>query len=917
MKICKRKFLLLLFIAFIIPAAGQTVGNLRLEKDYRGNLDDILDRIGKDMNIRFVFDRSYISRYKTSVNTVQEKTINGMLKMFTHAWEMVWLISDQGYIYIAKDKDQLDRLMDVKKVEKEVTKIEKQRSRERLNPVKRDFSLTGEVFDLSNGERIPYATVYIAGTTKGVSTDPNGRFTLEKVPCDTSTIVFSYLGYRTRHIELTPSEENLPLFIEMEPQTQDIAAVFIVGRKDDKALQQFTAEHKMKISPIALKVLPNVGEKDIMRGFQLMPGVSASNESSSGMYVRGGTPDQNLILYDGFTVYYVDHLHGFYSAFNSNAIKDVQLYKGGFESKYGGRLSSVTEITAKDGNSRKATAGGEVSLLSTNVYAEVPVGDKLTSLFAFRRSYQGYLYNKLSGQTDGDDSQFVPQAGMPGMKMAEKSSYFYDFNGKITYNPTKRDILSLSIFNGTDFLDNTPKFKFPGNMQGPPGGGGGEIKMDNSDFAEYGNIGGSFRWARKNSGKLTSNYLLSYSNFYSTRDQTRSINVTRDGESESMKSGILEDNDLKDISLKSDWKYSLNEKNLIEGGAFGTYYDIKYSYSQNDTSVIVSKGGQAFLGGVYIQDKIKLAENRLTLTPGLRFSYYTPSGKIYTEPRLSFSYLINKRLTVNGAAGLFYQYANRVVREDVMSGNAYFWILSDNKDIPVSSSAHINAGINYDLENYIFSVEGYYKRNRNISEYTLRFQRAMQPGSEANVTEQFYTGDGYSTGLEFLAQKKSGNFNGWISYTLAQVKNRFPDQSSKYFYASQDATHELKCVGILKLGNVDLSATWIYSSGRPYTAPMGAYSITQADGLKDVFYAVSDKNTFRLPDYHRLDMAATYRFNIFGTTGRQNAVSVSLFNAYNRKNVSAKQFQLAGETILESNINYLTITPNVSLIFKF
>lgn len=186
--------------------------------------------------------------------------------------------------------------------------------------------------------------------------------------------------------------------MEIEPQPQDIAAVFIVGRKADKALQAHTQEHKMKMAPEALKLLPNLGEKDILRGFQLMSGVSASNESSSGMYVRGGTPDQNLILYDGFTIYYVDHMHGFYSAFNSNAIKDVQLYNGGYEAKYGGRLSSVTEITAKDGNRNKFTVGGEVSLLSMNAYAEIPVSEKLIAMLAFRRSYQGYLWEHISGQ---------------------------------------------------------------------------------------------------------------------------------------------------------------------------------------------------------------------------------------------------------------------------------------------------------------------------------------------------------------------------------------------------------------------------------------------------------------------------------------------------------------------------------------
>lgn len=919
MRFIKQYFLLLALCFVTGTTSAQNVGNLRIAKDYRGYLDEILTRIGSDLNVRFVYDTSHIHLYKTSVNPVEEKTIYGMLRMFEKSWSMSCLINEDGFIYIGKDKNHLDSLIRSKSIEKEIITKTTQKNKERLKPVKRNFTLTGDVLDINTRERIPYASVHISGTVHGVTTDPNGHFILEKVPSDTSSIVFTYLGYRTLILGLEPSAANKALQIELEPQTQDIAAVFIVGRKDDKALQQFTAEHKMKMSPLALKVLPNVGEKDIMRGFQLMPGVSASNENSSGMYVRGGTPDQNLIIYDGFTVYYVDHLHGFYSAFNSNAVKDVQLYKGGFESKYGGRLSSVTEITAKDGNAKKMTFGGEVSLLSANVFAEIPKGDKVTSLFAFRRSYQGYLYNKISGQyNQSDDDNSVSSSNPMGNVIPQ--SYFYDLNGKITYTPNKKDIISLSIFNGTDYIDNTPQFKFPKNMPAPPGGGMGgndSVSFDNSDYLKSGNIGSSLRLTRKYNDKITANYLVSFSNFYSTRDQTRSLTVKTDGVKSTVKSGILEENNLIDISFKNDWKNSINDKNILEYGAFGTYYNIKYSYAQSDTAKILDMGNSAVLGGFYFQDRITLLNSKFIITPGIRANYFSLSNKLYLEPRVGLSYVLSKKITLNAATGIYYQYANRVVREDVMSGNTDFWILSDNKNIPVSNSKHINLGINYDLPDYLFSVEGYYKKNSDISEYTLRFKRSLFSNSEAQVTEQFFTGNGYSTGLEFLAQKKSGNFSGWISYTIAEVKNRFPEQSSKYFYAYQDVSHELKSVAIYKYGNFDFSATWIFSTGRPYTAPLGAYTVTQGDGVKETFYAVSDKNTFRLPDYHRLDLAASYRFNIFGSIGKTNSVSVSLFNAYNRKNVSSKQFQLVNNTILESNINYLSITPNVSLTFKF
>ena len=586
-----KKFVpILLYLLLPALAGAQTVENFRLPKNYIGRLDEILTEMGEDLNIRFVYDPATLQKYNTSLMTDNEKTVAGVLKMFTTAWDMVTLVGKDGFIYIARDKEQLNQLLQ----HKEVVKEEKQQSRKTLKPIKRNFLLSGEIADSDNGERIPFATIMVEGTTKGVTSDQNGHFALEKVPADTAVIVISYLGYHTKKIELTPQKENPSLFVEMKLQSVGITEVFVNGRKDDKALQQSTIEQKIKMSPIALKILPNIGEKDIMRGFQLMPGVSASNEGSAGMYVRGGTPDQNLILYDGFTVYNVDHLYGFYSAFNSNAIKDVQLHKGGFDSKFGGRLSSVTEITGKDGNSKKVSAGAEVSLLSTNAYVEIPKGDKFTSLFAFRRSYQGYLYDKitsLSKASSGSSNSFVMGRGN-----SDNSSYFYDLNGKITYKASDKDVFSLSIFNGTDYLDNTPHFGLRGGGGAPPGGGslgGGSISMSNTDYTRYGNVGASFKWTRKISETLTSTSLISISDYYSTRDERRSITVDLNGVSTIMKSGILENNNLIDLSLKNDWKYIYDDKNIFEYGAFGTYYAIDYTYQQNDTLTILNKNIKA------------------------------------------------------------------------------------------------------------------------------------------------------------------------------------------------------------------------------------------------------------------------------------------------------------------------------------
>ncbi|MBQ2912514.1 MAG: TonB-dependent receptor [Bacteroidales bacterium] len=937
----KKSFIRLCFVflicLFVLPVHGQTVQGLRLKRDYLyDNLDKVMDAIGADLNLRFVYDREHLHRYKTSfkpkMSKNEEQTVGAVLKTLEDAWDMVVLVSNDGYIYIARSAEHLEQLQQQNKDANVQKVVAMREERTASGPCKKNFTLTGIVSDISTSERIPYATVSVKGTETYTITDADGRYTLNRVLADTCTVVVDYLGYLSKEVALVPTEENNPVNIGIEQQPQEIAEVFIVGRKEDKALRSFTQEHKIKMAPEALKLLPNIGEKDILRGFQLMPGVSASNESSSGMFVRGGTPDQNLILYDGFTIYYVDHMHGFYSAFNSNAIKDVQLYKGGFEAKYGGRLSSVTEITAKDGNRNNFTVGGEVSLLSMNAYAEIPMGDKVTSIFAFRRSYQGYLWDHISGQNSV--SKNLTAVKVPKRFGGDNPAYFYDINAKVTYRPSDNDMFSVSIFNGADHNDNTPRFGFgkgrgPG---GPPGGFGGfggsfddiEVSMDNSDYETYGNFGTSLRWGKKVNERLNMNALVSFSNFYATRDQMRTVTVKEDGVTETTSSGTLEKNDLYDISFKNDWRYQVNDNNVLEAGLFGTMYDISYRYTQNGDEELLNKQNDAFLAGVYVQDRIKMAENKVVITPGVRVNFYTADSKVYIEPRLNGSYTISPALTLNAATGLYYQYANRIVREDIMSGNTDFWILSDSKEIPVSSALHLNVGLNYDLPDYIFSVEGYYKKYSDISEYTLRYRQGSGsmgpgPGGESNtkVSENFYVGEGYATGVEFLAQKKAGKFSGWVSYTLGQVKYRYPEQSHNYYPASHDVTHEVKAVGIYKFGNFDFSATWICSTGRPYTAPIGGYQITSPGGAQDTYYAISEKYTYRLPAYHRLDLSGSWRFNIFGSKGRPNAIGVSLFNAYNRRNISAKQFQIVDGKILESNINYLSITPNMWLNLKF
>ncbi len=780
-----------------------------------------------------------------------------------------------------------------------------------------NYTLTGIVKDKATGEALPFSTIQIKGIKNGSLSNADGYFTLLKVPTDTSVLTVQYVGYEKTEIFLTPQTPKKNFLIELNPSAQSFKAVNVVGIREDVVLVNKTDVSTIKMTPKKLEQLPNLGERDVMRSFQLMPGVSASNESSSGLYVRGGTPDQNLVLYDGFTVYQVDHLYGFFSAFNSNALKDVQLYKGGFESKFGGRLSSVTEITSKDGNQKKINAGADVSLLSMNVFAEIPIGNKFSSVVAFRRSYKGPIYDEIFKTFNkNSNSTSSGQGGGGGRRSSQNttvSSYFYDLNGKFTYRPNSRDIISLSIFNGTDKLDNSSSSS-PTSF----GSSTSTFSFSSTDLTKYGNVGSSLKWSRKWSDKFYGNTILSYSNYYSDRDRSQQRTLTNTlGETTTTKSGVLENNNLKDYSIKSDYQWDIFKFSQLQFGGFGTYYDIKYTYAQNDTSTILDRTNKAYLVGGYIQSKTKLFGDKVQFLPGIRASYFETTKQYYYEPRASVSISVTKRLTLKGATGKYYQFANRVTREDILTGSKDFWLLSDGASVPVSSSIHYIAGLSYETNNYLFSAEGYYKQLSDLTEYSLRFN--PRP-SGITYNENFYHGYGFSKGIEFLAQKKSGNLNGWVSYTLGQARNHFDVYSDGYYPANQDVTHEFKIVLLYKYKRFDFSATWIYATGRPYTAPSGAYSIALLDGSTKDYFTVTTKNGLRLPEYHRCDISVNYKL-LRGEKGDKKRreigyIGFSIFNLYNRTNVWYKTYTIQSGSILETNVNYLGITPNLTLSLK-
>jgi hypothetical protein len=888
-----------------------------VNKLYTCPLDQMLDTIGMDYHLRIVFERDSLHKFDVVEHFFNDRLNDVFDKICSDNNLHYWIESD-GTIYILQNTDDLEKLKKLNAISqagKEIPKIPVVEA-PKAPPSHFLFAINGRVTDLNTGESLPSATVKIRHTNLSATTNNDGSFTIFDIPSDTCVVEISYSGYQPDYIRLSPKIINNPIVIGMYKALNTLNEVTIQGKKSGVMNTDTKKVGVLQLSPANLDKLPNIGEKDVMRAFQLMPGVGATNESSSGAYVRGGTPDQNLVVFDGFTIYQVDHLYGFFSAFNANAVKDIKLYKGGFSSQFGGRLSSVTEITGKDGNKNETNFGVDLSLLSINAFAEMPVTDKSSLILAFRRSYQGPFYNKIFSQFNTSaavgGAGGGPGGGPPGGGFSEQTtpaSHFYDADIRYTYHINKANVLAWSFYSGSDLTDNSRQLNLPSFISSSTG------SINITDYTKYGNLGSSLRWFSQLNQKLQSNTYITYSSYFNDRNRSTSGTTTdSDGNQTAFENGTVETNNLKDIGIKSEWEWQLNNKLKFLYGGFGSRQHINYDYVQNDTSKLIDQHNTAFLGGGYAELEID-PNAKLHLQPGARVTWFQPTGKLYVEPRFSASYTLNDNYTLKAATGQFYQFMNQVTREDVQDGNRNFWVLSNNNNIPVGMSRHIMGGIAYENNRFLVDVEGYYKTLSGLTQYAIR-QTGFAPGQAGEVEEDFYSGTGRAKGIEVLLQKKMGRYTGWVSYTLADAENKFAIYGNNYYPADQDIRHEFKAINMYHYYRWNFSAVFIFSTGHPYTAPLSTYTIATADGNVSTSYNVSGKNAERLPDYHRLDVSATY--DLLKINGDKiGSIGLSIFNVYNHVNIWYREYQLQNNAAITTDVNYLGFTPNITLSLRW
>jgi len=725
--------------------------------------------------------------------------------------------------------------------------------------------LSGLVYDSESGERLPYASVFDTEHNVAAVTNVEGSFSI-RVPVDTSiNLQVRYLGFQPMDTIISANQNDDLLRIGLNQRLLSIETVDISGLRIEMLEAGKEAGHVV-FNPSRFVDLPNYGETDIFRALQLLPGIS-SFENSSQLNVRGSTADQNLVLLDGFTLYNLDHFFGVFSALNPNVIKNIQVYRGGFDSRYGERVSAIVDIVGKSGNHTKPAVYGGVNLISGNLTAEIPITKKLTVVAAGRRAYSD-LYSSWLADELLSDKLVQTRLPIPGAQVITPKFYFSDYNLKVSYEMSDQENLSVSAYGSKDNL----------NSSNNRSDDRGEVSVE--DINQWGNYGFGATWNKQwNKQYFTSLQLghSGYFNDYNNNTVTISNSTLPPGDTVAVQNNEITDvtnesNKLTDYFLTFRNELAVAHKQKVEFGLSGRYNRFAYYKDATRAFVYDNLESSAFLVTGFVQDGITIG-NKLAIKPGIRVNYYTNSAQFYIEPRFTGSYLFSKEWTIKFASGRYVQFLNKSGTSQSFGYNRNFWVLADGDVNPVVTSNHFIAGFSFEKNELYFDVEAYYKKVNGLQEYLFDKtpdNRNPSPPDE-NRYSRFISGGGKAMGLDFLAKYEGTHFTTWLAYSLSKSTRRFNEiNNGDEIPGNFDQTHELKWTNLYNLKKWNFSTLAIYNTGKPYI---------ESSVLGDDFTETRVYN--RLPDYFRVDLSLNYNFNIRNVNIKPG---LSLLNAFNTEN---------------------------------
>lgn len=714
-------------------------------------------------------------------------------------------------------------------------------------------SISGFVSDSSNGESLIGANVYLEDMQTGTATNTDGYYVIYPVPAGEHQLVCNYLGYKVFRKTIRLSAGGKLFFnIVLTPQPITSEAVNVIA-------EATTVDRDIKTSQISLSARtlqqgPKLGEADLFRTLQALPGVVAESDFSTGLVVRGGNTDQNLVMLDGITVYNPSHMGGLFSNFLLDAVKDAIFIKGGFPAEYGGRMSSVLNVISREGNRKEFAGSFSVSALSSHLSVEMPVG-KGALLLAGRRTYFDQalkLFNK------------------------EFPYYFYDFQGSFHQDLSPYDRLTISGYFGNDVLD------------------WNKISID----LRWGNRTVAANWQHVFSPRLFSNFMIAGSQF---------VTRVEFGGDE----GIDSNNDILDYTLKGDLTYFFSPQNDIKFGFIVKKLLFDYE-SIYDNQTLLRIRQTPVEGAVYLQNNRQLSD-RWLLNAGLRTSYFSTSKeKVFLEPRLALKYKLGRKEYLNFSTGIYRQFIF-TVQDEYNPNITNDWFAVD-KTVPIGRSIHFIMGYERELWSTTnIQIEAFYKTLDNM--LTYRETRAAVDeslGEDILVGNMFVPTDGYAYGGEIFLHKKFGQLSGWIGYTLSWVRKQL---DADRYYASFDRRHNLNILLNYELGRRwRFGARFNYGSGFPYTRALASYEERDGGVVERRIIYDGKRNRFRYPAYIRWDLGFTKSFRMFGLPSE---FDIQVVNAMNRENVFFYEWNFNENPAERTDVTMLPLVPTLGLKVNF
>ena len=760
------------------------------------------------------------------------------------------------------------------------------------------FTISGYVRDGATGESLPGVAVVHPASSQGTTTNTFGFYSLTLATSpDSVRLLVSALGYEKLRLA-RKAERSFTYDFRLKTSTAELAGVEVVGSKEEK-IAESTRMGTINIPVNQIKLLPALfGETDVLKVLQLLPGVQAGGEGSSGLYVRGGSPDQNLLLLDGTPIYNASHLFGFFSIFNADAIKNVELIKGGFPARYGGRLSSVVDITMKEGNMQKLHGEGAIGLIASRFTLEGPIKkDTASFIFSARRTYIDILARPLiKANADGLVAGY----------------YFYDLNGKLNWKLSPRDRLYLSGYMGYD--------EFYANDEGK--------KRDNGDYSKqrsalgWGNRIAALRWNHIVNDRLFMNTHLTYTRYQFDVGVTQEDRFTdSNGQARTDKFALNYLSNIQDISVKSDFDYVPNPNHYVR---FGGQY-IRHQFrpgalqTEGSTDPAENKATGHNIGAneasLYAEDDVKLTD-RLKVNVGLRVNSFLVDKKLYpsVEPRVSARFLLTEQWALKAAYARTTQYVHLLTNSGIGLPTD-LWVPATATILPQKAqqfSLGAARSLRFHGEDFELSMETYYKPMQNLIEF--REGADFVGTTDDNYESKITSGQGWAYGAELFLQKKSGRTTGWIGYTLAWSNRRFPELNRGELYPYKyDRRNDFKLVVIHEFNNrLTLSGTFVYGSGNAVTLSQGRYSLGPNSGT---FEDYGSRNSYRMAAYHRLDLDLSHtKKKRWGEVVN----SFSVYNAYNRHNPYFIYLGRGSDNKMSyRQVSLFPILPSFSKTFRF